>query len=96
LPYQADLPSEVEWEYACRAGTDAAFHDGSNLTNERDDAALNAIAVYSRGSGAQDAPSPVAKRKANAWGLYDMQGNVAEWVYGIRGRREPVLRGGSW
>ena len=96
LPYQADLPGEVEWEYACRAGTDAALSDGSNLTNERDDPALNALAVYARGSGSQDAPSPVAKHKANAWGLFDMQGNVAEWTYGIRGKREPVLRGGSW
>ncbi|SDR88645.1 bifunctional serine/threonine-protein kinase/formylglycine-generating enzyme family protein [Opitutus sp. GAS368] len=96
LPYQADLPGEVEWEYACRAGTDGALSDGSNLTNERDDPALNALAVYARGGGSQDAPSPVAKRKANAWGLFDMQGNVAEWTYGIRGKREPVLRGGSW
>ncbi len=96
LPYQADLPAEMEWEYAARAGTESAFNDGSNLTNERDDAALNALAVYARGSAMPDAPSPVAKRKPNAWGLYDMHGNVAEWTYGVRGKREPVLRGGSW
>ena len=95
LPYQADLPSEIEWEYACRAGTDTALNDGNNLTNERDDPALNALAIYPRGNSL-DAPSPVAKRKANAWGLFDMHGNVAEWTYGIRGKREPVLRGGSW
>jgi formylglycine-generating enzyme required for sulfatase activity len=96
LSYQADLPGEIEWEYACRAGTDTALSDGSNLSNERDDPALNALAVYMRGGRTVDAPLPVAKRKANAWGLFDMHGNVAEWTYGIRGRREPVLRGGSW
>ena len=96
LPYQADLPGEIEWEYAARAGTDTALNDGNDLTNERDDPALNALAVYARGGAVQDAPGPVGKRKPNAWGLYDMLGNVAEWTYGIRGKREPVLRGGSW
>lgn len=96
LPYQADLPSEIEWEYAGRAGTGTALNDGNDLTNERDDLALNALAVYARGGGAQDAPAPVGKRKPNAWGLYDMHGNVAEWTYGMRGKRDPVLRGGSW
>ncbi len=96
LPYQADLPAEIEWEYAARAGTDTALNDGNDLTNERDDPALNALAVYARGGAVQDAPGPVGKRKPNAWGLYDMLGNVAEWTYGIRGKREPVLRGGSW
>ncbi len=96
MPYQADLPGEIEWEYAGRAGTETALNDGNDLTNERDDPALNGLAVYARGGGSQDAPSPVAKRKPNAWGLFDMHGNVAEWAYGIRGKREPVLRGGSW
>jgi formylglycine-generating enzyme required for sulfatase activity len=96
LHYQADLPGEIEWEYAARAGTDSALNDGGELTNERDDPALNALAVYARNGATQDAPAPVGKRKANAWGLYDMHGNVAEWTYGIRGKREPVLRGGSW
>lgn len=95
LPYKADLPTEVEWEYACRAGAESAFSDGSQLTNERDDPALNALAFYSRG-GSHDGPSPVAKFKPNNWGLYDMHGNVAEWAYGVRGAREPVLRGGNW
>lgn len=95
LPYKADLPTEVEWEYACRAGTETGFNDGSQLTNERDDPALNALAFYARG-GAHDAPSPVAKFKPNGWGLYDMLGNVGEWTHGVRSVREPVLRGGSW
>jgi formylglycine-generating enzyme required for sulfatase activity len=95
LPYKADLPTEVEWEYACRAGSDTAFNDGSQLTNERDEPALNALGFYSRG-GSPDAPSPVAKFKPNAWGIYDMHGNVAEWAYGVRGARDPVVRGGNW
>lgn len=95
LPYKADLPTEIEWEYACRAGTDSSFNNGSSLTNERDDPALNTLAFYSRG-GSQTAPTPVARLKPNRWGLYDMHGNVAEWTYGIRGAREPVVRGGNW
>ncbi len=95
LPYKADLPTEVEWEYACRAGTETGLNDGSQLTNERDDPALNALAFYAR-SGAHDAPSPVGKFKPNSWGLYDMLGNVGEWAYGVRGVRDPVIRGGSW
>ncbi len=95
LPYTADLPTEVEWEYACRAGTETAFNNGQNVTNERDDPALNSLGHYAR-SGGLLAPAPVAKLKANAWGLFDMHGNVAEWTYGQRSRREPVLRGGHW
>ena len=97
LPCRADLPTEAEWEYACRAGTETAYNDGSNLTNEREDPALGALAyyAYSRG-GAHDAPSPVARFKPNQWGLYDMHGNVGEWAYGHRGSREPVQRGGNW
>ncbi len=94
-PFIADLPTEAEWEYACRAGTETAFNDGSQLTNERDDPALNALASYYR-SGAQSAASPVAKFRPNQWGFFDMHGNVGEWVHGIRGEREPVVRGGSW
>jgi tRNA A-37 threonylcarbamoyl transferase component Bud32 len=95
LDFTADLPTEIEWEYACRAGTETAFHNGQNLTNERDDPALNVVGHYMRGVGLT-APAPVAKLQANAWGLHDMHGNVAEWTYSHRNRREPVLRGGHW
>ncbi len=95
LPFTADLPTETEWEYVCRAGTETSFNDGSQLTNEREDPVLSTLAFYSRG-GALSAPSPVARFKPNAWGLYDMHGNVAEWTRGGRTNRDPVLRSGNW
>ncbi|MDQ5977089.1 MAG: Non-specific serine/threonine protein kinase [Verrucomicrobiota bacterium] len=94
LEYAADLPTEIEWEYACRAGTDSSFNDGRNFSTN-DDPGLAGLMHYMRGAGLT-APSPVAKLKANAWGLYDMHGNVAEWAYGARNRRDTVLRGGHF
>ena len=92
------LPSEAQWEYACRAGT-------------RDEYAgsLDAMAWYSSNSGRKT--HPVATRKANAWGLYDMHGNVWEWCAdwyanhpggaatnptGPNTGSNRVYRGGSW
>jgi formylglycine-generating enzyme required for sulfatase activity len=95
LEYTADLPTEIEWEYACRAGTESGYNDGHNFVSDRDDPALNAIAHYQRGAGLQ-APAPTGKLKPNAWGLYDMHGNVAEWAYSVKGRKDPVLRGGHY
>jgi formylglycine-generating enzyme required for sulfatase activity len=67
------LPSEAEWEYACRAGTSTAFHNGSNA-----DSLVGNIAWMSANSGGQT--HAVGGRAANALGLHDMSGNVAEWV----------------
>lgn len=98
LPYLADLPTEIEWEYACRAGTTSGFNDGSELRDQRNDPALNALAHYYR-VGSKASPSPVGKLKPNAWGLFDMLGNISEWAYGPKGSRDPrdpVQRGGNW
>ncbi len=84
----ADLPSEDEWEYACRAGTQTSFNNDRNITNVDSDEALDALANYNRAAGGS--PKPVGSYQPNAWGLYDMHGNVSEWC------QNRYLRGGSW
>jgi formylglycine-generating enzyme required for sulfatase activity len=92
------LPTEAEWEYACRAGTNSAYYNGASITYSQ--------AVYNIGT-----VFPVGNFSPNRWGLYDMHGNVAEWCWDWYGEYETgdqtnpsgansgkwrVARGGSW
>ena len=79
-----DLPTEAQWEYACRASTTTALYSGKNLTNpDSRDSALDEIARYqfnnSDGKGGYSEHTKVGSYLPNAWELYDMVGNVIEW-----------------
>jgi formylglycine-generating enzyme required for sulfatase activity len=83
----ADLPTDDEWEYACRAGETTTFNNGRDIKNLDADPALAEIAHYNKVAGG---PIPVGSLTPNAWGLYDMHGNLQEWT------QDRSVRGGSW
>ena len=76
--YRFDLPTEAQWEYACRAGTTTALYSGRNLTSKVANCKnLDELGWYK--SNSDNKTHPVGKKKPNAWCLYDMYGNVWEW-----------------
>lgn len=75
------LPTEAEWEYACRAGTSTAFHFGPTLPYERANYDGRLYGYYGSTNLGRDSTTPVdAFPVPNAWGLWNMHGNVFDWV----------------
>jgi formylglycine-generating enzyme required for sulfatase activity len=101
---KSHLPSEVQWEYACRAGATTTWYSGD------DEGTLRKHAWFQ--ANAEDKTHPVGQKSPNAWGLYDMHGNVWEWCQDRFGEPYPtspledpsraaggssrVRRGGGW
>ncbi len=106
------LPTEAEWEYAVRAGTDTPFYTGATIST--DQANYNGIYIFGEGRRGEfrESATPVASFPPNPFGLYDMHGNLWEWcddwyfkAYRPSPQKNPkgpargkkkVLRGGSW
>ena len=112
----ADLPTESQWEYACRAGTTTALNSGKNLADRTICPNMAEVGRYAHNwndgkDKYADHHTNVGMYKPNAWGLYDMHGNVCEWCldwyggYGNAAVADPkgtesgdkrIRRGGSW
>jgi len=75
--YEYTLPTEAQWEYACRAGTSTALNSGMDLSNAEECPEMDEVGWYYYNSDSMT--HPVGQKQPNAWGLYDMHGNVYEW-----------------
>ena len=95
-PWRLRLPSEVEWEYACRAGTTTPYSTGRYLSTEQ--ANYNGEFPLPGQSTGQNRRrvTRVGSFAPNAWGLFDMHGNVWEWTDDAYDETRKVIRGGSW
>jgi formylglycine-generating enzyme required for sulfatase activity len=76
---QVDLPSEAEWEYACRAGTESPFSFGANISPQQVNYVGNHPYPGSKQGEYREKTVPVKSLPTNPWGLYEMHGNVYEW-----------------
>ncbi|MGH7506999.1 MAG: formylglycine-generating enzyme family protein [Longimicrobiales bacterium] len=95
-PWRFRLPSETEWEYACRAGTTTPYSTGPFLST--DEANYNGqfpLPGQAEGEN-RGSVTPVGSFHPNAWGLFDMHGNVWEWTNDAYDESRKVIRGGSW
>jgi len=113
--YEYTLPTEAQWEYACRAGTTTAFNNGTNIPSADQRSSepcpnLDEVGWYKYNSN--KTTHPAGQKQPNAWGLYDMHGNVSEWCLDVYWSTYPstpvtdptgadsgsymVVRGGLW
>ena len=108
--YEYTLPTEAQWEYACRAGTTTALNSGKDLSDRNECPEMDELGWYGRNS--DGTTHPVGQKKPNNWGLYDMHGNIYEWCldywewdYPTSEVTDPtgpstsdrrILRGGCW
>ena len=107
------LPTEAQWEYACRAGTTTAFNWGTNqITSDQANYTASFVDPFNTTAGVDlNSTSEVGRYAPNAWGLYDMHGNLSEWCWdwydeypdmvqtdpsGAVSSDDRVIRSGSW